>query len=94
MSVRTFSVMYDHTFLNLQITRSDIRPYIKWTVSLVIAYSHFDFPQGFVWVRMAQHTHFITPEEVREVLVLCIESILYHWSSGLHKWLNHVVVSQ
>ena len=42
--------MYDHTFLNLQITRSDIRPHIKWAVSLVIAYGHFNLPQGFVWV--------------------------------------------
>ena len=30
--------MYDHTFLNLQITRSDIRPHIKWVVSLVTVY--------------------------------------------------------
>ena len=38
--------MYDHTFLNLQITRSDIRPHIKWAVSLVIAYDNF------VWVNI------------------------------------------
>ena len=37
-------------FLNLQITRSDIRPHIKWAVSLMIAYGHFNLPQGFVWV--------------------------------------------
>ena len=37
---RTFSVMYDHTFPNLQITRSDIMPCLKWAVSLVIAYGH------------------------------------------------------
>ena len=34
-------------FLNLQITRSDVRPYIKWAVSLVIAYGHYNLPQGF-----------------------------------------------
>ena len=39
-----------HTFPNLQFTRSDIRPHIKWAVSLVIAYGHFNLPQGFVWV--------------------------------------------
>ena len=39
-------------FLNLQITRLDIRPHIKWAVSLVITYSHFNLPQGFVWVCM------------------------------------------
>ena len=39
-------------FLNLHITSSDIWPHIKRAVSLVIAYGHFDFPQGFVWVRM------------------------------------------
>ena len=36
VSVRTFGVMYDHTFLNLSITRSDIRQHIMWAVSLVI----------------------------------------------------------
>ena len=40
-------------FLNLPITRSDIRPHIKWAVSLMIAYGHFNFPQGFVWVYMS-----------------------------------------
>ena len=46
--------MYDHIFLNLQITKSDIRPHITWAVSLVIAYmyGHFILPQGFVWVCM------------------------------------------
>ena len=39
-------------FLKLQITRSDIRPHIKWAVSLVIAYGQFNFPQGFMWVYM------------------------------------------
>ena len=55
--------MYDHTFLNLQITSLDIRPHIKWAVTLVIfAYGHFNLPQGFVWICMGLHTHFITPE--------------------------------
>ena len=27
---------HDHLFLNLQITRLDIRPHIKWIISLVI----------------------------------------------------------
>ena len=30
--------------LNLQITRSDIRPQTKWAVCLVIAYGHLIFP--------------------------------------------------
>ena len=51
VSVRTFGVIYRHTFFNLQITRSDIR-HIKWAVSLVIAYGHFNLPQGFVLVCM------------------------------------------
>ena len=38
--------------LNLQITRSDVTPDIKWAVSLVNAYGCFNLPQGFVWVRM------------------------------------------
>ena len=49
-------------FLNLQIVRSDIRPHINWAVSLVIAYGHFNLPQGIVWVCMSSHTHFITPK--------------------------------
>ena len=43
-------VMYGHTFLNLQITRSDIRLDIKWAVSLVFTYGHFNISQEFVWV--------------------------------------------
>ena len=39
-------------FLNLQITRSAIRPHIKQADSLVIANGHFNLPQGFVWVCM------------------------------------------
>ena len=46
---------------NLHITRSDIRPHIKWAVRLVIAYyGHFHIPQGSVWVCMDYHTHIIT----------------------------------
>ena len=44
-------------FLNLQITRSDIRPHIKWVVSLVIAHGHFFLSPGFVWVCMSKQTH-------------------------------------
>ena len=44
---------------NLQITRSDIRPHIKWVVRLVTAYGHFNLPWGIVWVCMSPHTHFI-----------------------------------
>ena len=36
--------------LNFQIARSDIRSNVKWAVGLVIAYGHFNLPQGFVWV--------------------------------------------
>ena len=35
-------------FLNVQITRSDIRPHMKWVINLVIAYGHFNLPQRFV----------------------------------------------
>ena len=37
---------------HLPITRSDIRPHIKWAVSLVIAYGHFNLSPGFVWVNI------------------------------------------
>ena len=48
-------------FLNLQITRSDIRPHIKWAVSLLVAYGHFNLPRVLVWVCMGKYTYFITP---------------------------------
>ena len=75
---KDIDVMYDHTFLNLQITRSDIRLHIKWAVSLVIAYGHFNLPQGFVWVCMVLHTctHFITPEGGPKEDPECIASYL------------------
>ena len=50
---KDIGVMYDHTFLNLQITRSGIRPNIKWVVSLVITYGHFSLGLcGCVWVNI------------------------------------------
>ena len=54
--------MYGHAFLSLQINRSDIRSHIKWAVSLVITFGHFNIPQRFVWVCMGLHAYFITPE--------------------------------
>ena len=52
--------MYDHTFLNLQITWSDIRPQIKWSITQIITYGHFNLPLQLVWVCLGQHTYFIT----------------------------------
>ena len=51
-----------HKSFNLQITRSDTRPHMKWAISLVNADGHSSLPQGFVWVRIGEHTHFIPPE--------------------------------
>ena len=65
VSARTFGIMYDHMlFLCLQSSRSDIRPHVKWAVSLVITdgYQYFNLHQGFVWVCLGLHTHFITPK--------------------------------
>ena len=45
--------MYDHTFSKP--ANHQIRPHIKWAVSLVIAYGHFTIPQGlcgYVWVNI------------------------------------------
>ena len=46
--------MYDHTFYKqVQISRSDTMPHIKWAVSLVILHVITSiFPPGFVWVYM------------------------------------------
>ena len=51
------------TFLCLQITKSDIRPQVKWAVSLVIAAGYFNIRQGFVWIYMGKHIHLITLED-------------------------------
>ena len=40
----------------LQIAKSDIRQQIIWAVSLVIWDVHFNLPQGFVWVHMANQS--------------------------------------
>ena len=53
-------------FLYLQIIRSDIRPQIKLAVSLVIAYDHFNLPQGFVWVNIGLLT-FSPPRDTANV---------------------------
>ena len=45
--------MHDHNFSKLAIHSSYIRQHIKLAVSLVIAYDHFNLPQGFVWVYMS-----------------------------------------
>ena len=56
-------------FLNLQITRSNIRPHTRWAVSLVIVHDHMAtliFLRvlcGCIWVNT---THFITTEGVHK----------------------------
>ena len=57
VSVRTFGVMYDHTFYKqVQISRSDIRPHIKWAVSLVILHMVTSISLqglcGYIWVNI------------------------------------------
>ena len=54
--------MYDHTFLILQITRSDIRPHMKVGCQPGDCIWLLNLPQEFVWVCMDKHTHFITPK--------------------------------
>ena len=41
-----------HVFLNLKSPDQTLGHIIKLAVSLVIAYGHFNHPQGFVWVCM------------------------------------------
>ena len=67
-------------FLDLQITRSDIRPHIKRAVSLVSAYDHFYLPRGFVWVYMGLYTHFITPENKQVDLSTKKPALLMNWT--------------
>ena len=64
---------------NLQITRSDIRPHIKWVVCLVTAYGHFDLPWGIVWVCMSPHTHFTPPPSPRTQMTHLMKHILNYF---------------
>ena len=52
--------MYDHTFYKqVQISRSDIRPHIKWAVSLVILHMVTS-----IFLRaLCGYTHFITKKK-------------------------------
>ena len=56
----TLGAKYDRTlFYTLQITRSGIRPHVKWPVSPVIADGRFDLPRGYlyVWVNVFTSSH-------------------------------------
>ena len=52
------------SFVNLKIIKTDMRPQIKWAVSLVIAYGHFNHLPGRReeggGVCMGLHTHFFS----------------------------------
>ena len=58
---KDIGVMYNHTFLNLQITRSDIRPHIKWSVWWLhmISLIFLRGLCGYIWVTILtlSHTH-------------------------------------
>ena len=46
---------WTYSFLGLQISKSDIRPHVKWAVNLVSADGYFNIPQGlcgYVWVNI------------------------------------------
>ena len=69
---------------NLQITRSDIRPHIKWVVHLVTAYGHFNLPWWIVWVCMSPHTHFIHPPTPDDTSIKCACVLQNLHSSSAH----------
>ena len=46
--------MYDHTFSKLVHHQIRHQATHRVAVSLVIAYGHFNLPQGFVWVYMGE----------------------------------------
>ena len=52
--------MNDVTLFLLASHQIRYQAHVKVAVSLVIADGHFNFPQGFVWVCMGNHVHFIT----------------------------------
>ena len=51
--IRTFGVMYDHTLFCACKSHPDIRPYVKWAVSLVLKDGQLIFLRGlcgYTWV--------------------------------------------
>ena len=62
-------------YLNLQITRSDIRPQIKWVASLVIAYGHFSLPQALCGYVMYGLTLTLSPQRGRFEMMQILASI-------------------
>ena len=89
--------MFDHTLLNLRITRSDIRPHIKWAVNHVITHGHFNLLQGlcgYVFVNILTLSTLRGHNKVKEsnaaIIVLIAEnhktSVIIHiyWSALLY----------
>ena len=75
VSVRTFDVMFDHTFLNSQITGSDIRPYKVGgqTGDCIWAnMGHFNLPQGFVCVNVRR-------TQLRKESTVLVINIIMHY---------------
>ena len=69
--------MYDYTLsFALQITRADKRPPVKWAVNLVIAYGHFNLPQGFVWASIHCSWGYNDKIQLYISKLLCIIGIL------------------
>ena len=56
-----------YSFL-LQITRADIRPQVKWTVSLLIANDLFNLPQGFEWVDLCFRYVYIDSDNANVIM--------------------------
>ena len=83
--------MYDHTFYKqVQISRSDIRPHIKWTVSLVILHmiTSIFLPAlcGYIWVNILilspQRGIHLNRNICKRVHVFLLYNIVYLSSNG------------
>ena len=53
--------MYDHTFSKL--ANHQIRHQATHVHKVGCQAGHLNLPQGFVWLCIWEHTHFITPED-------------------------------
>ena len=69
--------MYDHQFSKLANPHINDQATPKWSVSLVIAYGHFNLNQGFVSVCVGKHTYF-TPQRVTHK-VGCLVTVYFHF---------------
>ena len=79
VSVRTFGVMYDHTFFFACKSPDQNKAKNKWAVNHGIAYGHFNLPRLFVWVNI----HILTLSALRITMKNIYTNLLPHCNNTI-----------